>query len=91
MTDQETQETALNKTPSQYRKPGSKQGGSSLDRAWPPVWIMAITVGVVIVLTVVLGWKIVNLDQEKAMVEKEKSILDRDKKSYSMLLKELPT
>ena len=37
--------------------------GSSLDRKFPPVWLMGTAVLLVMLLTVLSGWKIVNTER----------------------------
>ncbi len=40
--------------------------GGALDQTFPSAWLLGAAILVVVVLTVLSGWKIVNLEQERA-------------------------
>lgn len=64
--------------------------GSALDRAFPSPWLIGGLIFFVVVLSVLSGWKIVNLGRERAILDSERKLLERDKKAYSSILKDLP-
>lgn len=67
-----------------------KRKGAALDRTFPPLWLMGGIVLVVIILTLLSGWKIVNLEKERTDVVTQRKLLDRDKKAFAALRQELP-
>ena len=88
--------TESNSEQTNPKQPGNakdtiKGTSSALDRAFPSLWILAGAIVLVIILIVLSGWKIVNLEHERAAVVNERGLLDRDKKVYGVLVKELPS
>ena len=64
--------------------------GSALDRSFMPTWLMGGAVLVVALLSVISGWKIFNMESERAKLESDRRVFERNKKAYKTLLKELP-
>ena len=75
---------------SQSDKGLGKNKISALDRKFPSVWLIGTGIFLVILLTLWSGWKIVNIERERAHVESERRLLERDKEAYEKILKELP-
>ena len=48
--------------------------GSALDKAFPSPWILGGLVFLVVLLSVLSGWKIVNLERERAVLESEQQL-----------------
>jgi chromosome segregation ATPase len=67
-----------------------KNRASALDFAFPPVWVMGVSVLLVVLMTVLSGWKIVNLEYERAGVNAERKLLEHDKQTYYAIHQELP-
>jgi chromosome segregation ATPase len=67
-----------------------KLKGGALDRTFIPAWLLGSVILVVIILTVLSGWKIVNLEMERVEVASERSLLERDIQAYASIQKELP-
>jgi len=65
--------------------------GSALDRSFFPVWSMGVALILVILLTLLSGWKIINLESERSSVESQRLLLERDKQAYADIQKELPS
>lgn len=57
---------------------------------FPSVAVMGTAVFVVVLMMVISGWKIVNLEQERARVDIDRRLLERDRLAYSKILEELP-
>ena len=75
-----------------------KSTRGALDRSFPPVWIIAIVIFVIVILTIISGWKIFNLEQERHhlvqlryQIETDRQLLGRDLAAHSEILKQLPT
>ena len=82
------------------RDPKSRESNkkSRLDTTFPNIWLLSATVIAVIILMVVSGWKIINVeaernavDIEKVRIEKDREQLERDLHSHSAILKALPS
>ena len=71
---------------------GKKAGGKQRNGLnFPSVAFMGIAVFLVVLMIIVLGWKIVNLENEKARLDSERRLLERDKLAYAKVLEELPS
>ena len=53
--------------------------GSALDRSFPSPLILGGLILLIIIFTILFGWKIVNLEHERAVLETERRVLERDK------------
>ena len=73
--------------PKVMQQAGKKQGNGL---KFPSVAIMGIAVFLVVLMMLILGWKIVNLENEKARLDTERRLLERDKSAYAKILEELP-
>ena len=82
------------------RDPKSRESNkkSRLDMTFPNIWLLSATVIAVIILMVVSGWKIINVeaernavDIERVRIEKDREQLERDLHSHSAILKALPS
>ncbi|RJR21399.1 MAG: hypothetical protein C4582_07895, partial [Desulfobacteraceae bacterium] len=69
----------------------NNNSGSALDRSFFPLWSMWIALILVILLTMLSGWKIINLERERSSVESKRLLLERDKQAYADIQKELPS
>jgi chromosome segregation ATPase len=74
--------------PEVEKKAGGKQRNGL---NFPSVAFMGIAVFLVVLMIIVLGWKIVNLENEKARLDSERRLLERDKLAYAKVLEELPS
>jgi chromosome segregation ATPase len=57
---------------------------------FPSITFMGIGVFLVVLMLVILGWKIVNLENEKDSLVTERRLFERDKLAYAKILEELP-
>jgi chromosome segregation ATPase len=62
----------------------------ALDSAFPSVKLMLVLIGLVIVLITISGWKVFNIEKEKAYLETERRLLERDKNASAALRRQLP-
>lgn len=67
-----------------------KKAASALDRSFPSVWLFSGAILLVIVLTVLSGWKIINLEHERNQIIFENRLLEQKVQSHSEILKQLP-
>jgi hypothetical protein len=74
--------------PEVEKKAGGKQRNGL---NFPSVAFMGIAVFLVVLMIIVLGWKIVNLENKKARLDSERRLLERDKLAYAKVLEELPS
>jgi chromosome segregation ATPase len=68
---------------------GDRKKGNGLN--FPSVAFMGIAVFLVVLMIVLLGWKIVNLENEKARLDTERRLFERDKSAYAKVLEDLPS
>jgi len=66
-----------------------KAKAGALDCVFLPAWLLGGVILIVTSLTVISGWKIVNLESEKAQVQSERRLLERDKRVYASIKNEL--
>lgn len=64
-----------------------KKGGAL---PFPSIALMGTAIFLVVLMTVLSGWKIVNLEHEWVQLENKQRLLDRDLAAYAKILEELP-
>jgi len=62
----------------------------ALDRVFPSVWVLGITVLLVSLLTVVTGWKVIHLEQERNLLKQQRLLLEKDQEDFKKYMFELP-
>ncbi|MCJ7806672.1 MAG: hypothetical protein MUP57_03895 [Clostridia bacterium] len=72
-------------------KPPNKRKGSALDRGFPTGFVLIVLVILIIVLQGISAWKVMNLDNERADLEKRKALFEKEKKDYEYLSIKLPS
>ncbi len=80
----------INSIESETPKGKKRNRASTLDFAFPPIWVMGVAVLLVVLMTVLSGWKIVNLEYERADVKAERKLLEHDLQTYHAIRQELP-
>lgn len=58
--------------------------------SFPTVALMFAAVFFVVLMLSLMGWKIVNLDNERALINTERRLLERDRLAYTKIVEELP-
>lgn len=69
----------------------ARNSTGALDQSFIPAWLMGGAVILVVLLTALSGWKIVNLEAERSNVESQRRLLERDKQAYAEIQRELPS
>ena len=67
-----------------------KAKGSALDRGFPTGAVLILLVILVIILQGISAWKVVNLESERAAIEKKGALLEKDINDFDKLKRELP-
>jgi Tfp pilus assembly protein PilN len=67
-----------------------KAKGSALDRGFPTGAVLILLVILVIILQGISAWKVVNLESERAAIEKKGALLEKDINDFDKLQRELP-
>jgi len=71
--------------------PPKKGKGSALDRGFPTGIVLIVLVIIIIILQGISAWKVMNLDNERADLEKRKALFEKEKKDYEYLGIKLPS
>ena len=67
-----------------------KAKGSALDRGFPTGAVLILLVTLVIILQGISAWKVINLESERAAIEKKGALLEKDINDFDKLKRELP-
>ena len=67
-----------------------KAKGSALDRGFPTVAVLILFVILIVILNGISAWKVINLDSERAAIEKKGALLEKDINDFDKLKRELP-
>ena len=67
-----------------------KAKGSALDRGFPTGTVLILLVILVIILQGISAWKVINLESDRAAIEKKKALLEKDIHDFDKLKRELP-
>jgi len=67
-----------------------KAKGSALDRGFPTGTVLILLVIIVITLQGISAWKVINLESERAAIEKKGALLEKDLNDFEKLMRELP-
>jgi chromosome segregation ATPase len=65
----------------------NKWGGAL---SFPSILLMGAALFLVVLMIILSGWKIVNLDNERTSIDTQRRLLDRDRLAYDKILQELP-
>lgn len=63
---------------------------SALDHSFPSLWIMGGAILVVCLAIALMGWKVISLESEVELVEREKILLQQNISQHDSILRELP-
>src|SRR5713101_6417956 len=89
MTEPTNQAATIQHDTTSLSTPG-KRRSSALDRGFPSGKILLGLAALIILLQGIAAWKVVNLEQERAIVARLRAILEKDIKDHEYLTRELP-
>nr|MBL0732039.1 hypothetical protein [Desulfobacterales bacterium] len=67
-----------------------KVKGSALDRGFPTGTILILFVIIIIILQSISAWKVLNLEGERAAIDKKEALLEKDRNDFDQFQRDLP-